>query len=691
MNIERTGSRPTGDSAGKKRAAVYARYSKKVEDDASIADQIRECGDAAIKHNWVIVDEYVRCDKARTGRTLANRPGLQELVDLAGQKPRPFDVLMFHSTSRAGRNISDTLPLVDLLLFHGVELFFVDTGLSSSNPMFRDLYIMYARNDEHYSKQVGHNVKRGQRGRVLNGHIGCARTYGYINVPIEDPVEKQAWNRPKVTGVDYAINPDEQKVILRAFAMCADGMSVSQIIKTFNREGVPAPLDGKKGKRRVWHVGTMIRLLTNKKYIGIHEYNKRQQVRNPKTGTALMIPRPESEWDIVPKPEWRIVDDELWAAAQAKLRHRKFNGRMRGGLNRSEASRLYIFSGLMRCRDCGGKINIVQAQKKDPLYGCHRHRFNGTCENGLQVSQPLLEEQLIAAMATNLESPAVRKLIVQEFRRQMQDAVDAYEAKLCNQDAIDDLVKRQQTLIAQRDNLVDAVAGGATYGAIRDRLAATEEELEAIKVKLEQPSGPPPKVASEEDLDEFLARKLADTASVLRSDPVRAKQEVQSRIDDLWLEPIDGDDGPAYRVTGDLRLFASPEDRKVDSFLKKYVHLSTSIPISTTVPAREQKAPALTLKQAMCQVLVDQPGFSCTTRILASEIQARSLYVRGDGQFANWKQINKQVADSPDLFRFRSSGVVELIEHSSPTGIVPTLTSVPVPIAAYESASAEAA
>ena len=482
-----------GDSPGKLRAAVYARYSKKGQHEASIEDQIRECREPAEQNGWVVRDELIRRDKAKSGRTLAGREGLKELVELAGQKPRPYDVLIFHSTSRAGRNLSDTLPLVDLLLFYGVQLYFVDTGLSSTNPNFRDLYIMYARNDEHYSKLVGHNVKRGQRGRVLSGFIGCSRAYGYRNRPVEDLVETGAYGRARVKGVEYEIIPEEQVVIIRCFRMCAAGISCSQIAKILNKERVPAPLQHKpNGKWRVWHVGTVIRLLTNKKYIGVHVYNQRKQVRHPQTGTVLMVPRPESEWDVVQKPEWRIVSDELWQAAQAKLRHKKFNGRRRGGLNRSDASRRYIFSGLMNCRPCGGKINIVQGKKPDPLYGCHRHRYNGTCDNNLLVSQTSLENQLISAMAANLEDPALLQLTVQEFRRQLQDAVDAYEAKLRNQDGVDVLVQRQQVLIEERNNLIEAIAHGAKYGAVRDRLDATVEELQSIKTALERPSTPPP-------------------------------------------------------------------------------------------------------------------------------------------------------------------------------------------------------
>src|SRR5690348_11651050 len=93
------------DYVRQKRAAVYARYSDENSYDTSIDDQIRECRVPAEANGWQILDEYIRFDKAKTGRTLAGREGLKELVELAGQRPRQYDVLIFHSTSRAGRNL----------------------------------------------------------------------------------------------------------------------------------------------------------------------------------------------------------------------------------------------------------------------------------------------------------------------------------------------------------------------------------------------------------------------------------------------------------------------------------------------------------------------------------------------------------------------------------------------------------
>lgn len=73
----------------------------------------------------------------------------------------------------------------------------------------------------------------------------------------------------------------------------------------------------------------------------------------------------------------------------------------------------------------------------------------------------------------------------------------------------------------------------------------------------------------------------------------------------------------------------------------------------------------------MRQVLFDQPGVTGTTGLLAAEIRDRGLYRRRDGKFADWKQINKQAVDSPDIFRFLGPGMVELIEVGSPTEMAP--------------------
>jgi len=59
------------------RCAIYARFSSDLQRLTSIEDQLRRCREYARQQGWVVVDEYVRCDEARSAATLAGREALQ--------------------------------------------------------------------------------------------------------------------------------------------------------------------------------------------------------------------------------------------------------------------------------------------------------------------------------------------------------------------------------------------------------------------------------------------------------------------------------------------------------------------------------------------------------------------------------------------------------------------------------------
>jgi site-specific DNA recombinase len=586
MNFAGAAAHDSGDSRGKLRAAVYARFSDESQRETSIDDQIRDCRPPADERGWEILDEYIRFDKAKSGRTLAGREGLKELVKLAGQKPRPFDVLLFHSTSRAGRNLSDMLPLVDLLLFYGVELYFVDTGLSSTNPNFRDLLIMYGRNDEHFSKQLGHNVKRGQRGRVLDGHIGCGRVFGYDNVPIEHPTRKGEYGRPDVIGVDHVINSEEGAVVVRIFETRASGIGCLEIARTLNREGVPSPLAKLGNRPRSWSATTILRMLENQKYIGKNIWNQTKQVINPLTGKTNKAPRPRTEWEIIPKPDWRIISDELWATVQYQLKRTDINGQRRGGLNRSRASRSYIFSGVLKCSVCGGNFTVVSGGPAYVRYGCYYHRFRGTCSNATVISRPQLEKQLLDAFARNLADSGLRGEISRSFREQLKQALDAHRtSRRQAAQKHGDLNQARAALEAKRENLIDAIEQYGMSGALQARLDKVEASLREIALLLTAPAEEPREIVSEQEIEAFLEQKMTQIASVLASDPERAKLEVQNRVSALYFEPIDTPSGPGFRVAGDLRLFLTPEDVKVGTPFQMSADLykSAAVPIETVI------------------------------------------------------------------------------------------------------------
>ena len=403
-----------------KRVAIYARYSSDLQRPSSIDDQIRQCRDAAARKGWVVVDEFIRSDEAVSGRSLVGRNGLDELVTLAEQTPRPFDGILIDDTSRFGRNLSDTLPLSDILENANVFLYFANCSLDSRDPNFRLLFIAYGQQDEQYSRHLGELVHRGQKGRVLKGYLGSGRVYGYTNVPIEDPTRKGLYGRPYVEAVKLEINPEEAAVVVRIFEMYVSGPGCRAIAVKLNEEGVPSALKGQSPIRRLWNTFAISSILTNEKYRGVHIWNRTKVVRNPRKHRKEQRPRPESEWERVDVPQWQIVTEKLWdAAVEVNQKQRRPSWQKIGGFNRTEASRQYIFSGVMHCAECGGNFNVIGGKGASARYGCIGHRFRGTCSNKLTILRRVLETGLLKAISHNVRDPEVLEHLTREFGEQL--------------------------------------------------------------------------------------------------------------------------------------------------------------------------------------------------------------------------------------------------------------------------------
>jgi len=89
-------------------------------------------------------------------------------------------------------------------------------------------------------------------------------------------------------------------------------------------------------------------------------WNRSKFEKVPRINTRRRKMRDESEWIRVQHPELAIVAAELWDRVQACFDHfgrKPSEGRHRGLLSRALTSP-YLFSGLLKCGECGGNIVI---------------------------------------------------------------------------------------------------------------------------------------------------------------------------------------------------------------------------------------------------------------------------------------------------------------------------------------------
>jgi site-specific DNA recombinase len=406
------------------RCAIYARYSSELQRDSSIEDQFRKCREFADRNGWTVLEDFVRSDRAISGAAVAGRCEFNSLIADAKRKPHPFDRILVDDSSRLARNVSDALNTVATLSFHGVGVIFVSQGIDSLSKSARPLLTLHGMMDEQFLESLRDKVHRGQEGRVLRGLMPGGKCYGYLNVPIEDASRQGKYGRPAVSGVDLQIHTEQAAVVRRIFQMYVEGLGLARISKQLNEEGVPAPQPPRTRKIQAWCPSSIREMLRNEKYRGVQVWNRTEKTRNPETGSKISRPRPKEDWIRTPVPGWQIVTDELWNAVQARIldSSSRFTAATLGGMNRTERSRSYLFSGILICGECRSRLVIISGAGKRGYvkYGCPSHRYRGVCENALTIRQDRLEEQLLGALEQRLANPQMIEYILTRFHDELQ-------------------------------------------------------------------------------------------------------------------------------------------------------------------------------------------------------------------------------------------------------------------------------
>ena len=537
------------------RCAIYARFSSDLQRETSIEDQVRQCRAYAASKGWVILDDYVRADQAVSGAALAGRDALNALMAESKRKPRPFDRILVDDTSRLARNVADALKLAETLSYHGVYMTFVSQGIDSQDKTARQLITLHGMMDEQYLVGLADKVHRGQEGRVLNRLNPGGRCYGYLNVPIEDPTRTAKYGRPAVSGVRLEIHEKQAAVVRRIFQMYVDGHGLARIAKLLNDEGVPAPQPPRTRALRAWCPSSIQEMLRNERYRGVQVWNRTQKQRNPETGRKTSRQRPEAEWKRVAVPEWRIVPEELWNAAHARIRlvNERMGSARCGGLNRTERSRQYLFSGLLVCGECGSRMVIISGRGRRGYvkYGCPSHRYRGVCGNKLTIRQDRLEEQLLAEIEDRMLTPEMIAYTLQRFQEALQSRLAEVRKQSTQSTHLAVLQARRTELEAQAGRIADAITVAGHSPTLLSRLAVAEGELARVTKEIEGHK-PVDVTATVAEIQEFVTTNVMQLRNLLRGDAPTAKAALAKHIKQLVLTPEDRPTSPVFKVSGGI-------------------------------------------------------------------------------------------------------------------------------------------
>lgn len=490
--------------------AIYARYSTDMQSQASIEDQVRLCTERAEREGWTIVQIYT--DHGLSGASMM-RPGIQALMQDA--QSGKFDIVLAEALDRLSRDQEDIAGIHKRLSFASVQMVTLSEGDISH------LHIgLKGTMNALFLKDLADKTRRGLRGRVEAGKSGGGKSYGY------DVVRKFDGNGEPIKG-DREINLDQAAIINQIFRDYAAGISPKAIAKSLNESGVPGPSG--KGWTQSTINGNRDRgtgILNNELYIGRLVWNRQRFIKDPDTGKRVPRLNPESEWIIQDVPELAIVDQELWLAAKERQKKLTKTRKKNDALWDCRRPK-YLFSGLMKCGECGGGFSKISSEH----FGCSTARNKGTCSNRRSIRRNLLEDTVLNGLRHHLMDPELAAVFAEEYTRHMNKLRMGRNAAIKSHK--EELDRNNKEL----DKLIDAICNGVPAARVKDRMWELENRNEELKGLLETTVEEP--VYIHPNMGKRYREQIEKLVAVLNEDDKRAEaaEIIRGLVDKIVLSP----------------------------------------------------------------------------------------------------------------------------------------------------------
>ncbi len=510
------------------RPAIYARYSSDGQREASIEDQVRRVRVHLERLGGTFDPALVFADHAISGASL-NRPAFEAMMAKVKARNREIDVILTEDISRVTRDFADGAMVFRELQYLGVPLIGVSDGIDTSVRGAKLSFTVKNLLADMFLDDLRDKTLRGLEGRALAGCSTGGLPIGYRSEPVHDA-------EGKVISHRIMIDEEGAAIVRRVFDAYIAGRSLAGIAKLFNAEAVPPPRAKTRHRRKGWVDSTIRGILHNESYIGRWSFKEREWVKVP--GTNRRMPRKRAEADVMrmKRPELRVIDDERWEAAHARLAvvrttyTRDVDGEPKG---RSVPGRqnAYLFSGLLECDRCSASMVIVGGSSSR-YYRCGSNFKRGVCDSCHSVKESVVRMRLLEAIRGALLSSEGIEFVRREVVERLGAAALDHGAELL----------RRRDRLAKTENkireLVSFIADGnhSTYvvQSLNDLETQARDEKAAI-VALEEEARVPIKLPTP---DEVIAR-VFDLEARLAEDPLRGREELRRyfRNGTLRLEP----------------------------------------------------------------------------------------------------------------------------------------------------------
>lgn len=485
----------TGTAASRQTAWKIGKYIRLSRDDGtavseSVVNQDKILNDelpAFFQDSpYEVVDTYI--DDGTSGTTDLERRDFQRMVQ--DMKCGRINCIVVKNLSRAFRNsanqgrfLEEFIPLYNTR-FISLYQPRIDTFLDPEVVHSLEVSITGFMNEQ-YAYKTSVDVRRTFRHKRENGEfIGAFAPYGYA----KDPHDKNA----------LIIDEDAAQIVRNIFSWFVTlGMSKAGIAKRLNEYALPNPTAYKRSKGLryenphckcndgLWSPSTVARMLQDPLYTGVMRQG-RQKVISYKIHKRTAVPA--QEWFVVENAVPAIIDAQTFQAAQAL--HRRDTRTAPG------KETVYLFSGFIRCADCG-KSMARHTAKNLVYYRCRTNREKSKTRcTAHSIRLDTLEKAVLAAVQQQI------KLVnsLPDLIREIGSAPPAGTPPL----RLNALLEERKKELEKLRDILDGLYMDWKHGDL------TREQYRRMKIRLEQQA---------QQLQETIVRIQAESQAAAQKAP----------------------------------------------------------------------------------------------------------------------------------------------------------------------------
>ena len=455
--------------------AIYCRLSR---DDGtetesnSIGNQKKMLTQKAKELGLTNTKYYV--DDGYTG-TNFNRPAFQELLD--DIEMGYISVVIVKDLSRLGRDYVSVGHYTDNYFPEHNIRFIAVNDMVDSDEGENEIAPFKNVMNEMYARDISRKVRSAHRIRGNMGEPLSQPPYGYM----KSPENKKKW----------IIDTEAAEVVRDIYRMCLDGMGNEAIARELQNRQVLIPMaywqskglnrGGKKTQPNPykWCKTTIQKILAQQEYCG-DVINFKTYSKNFKNKTR--IDNPVENWKIFKDVHEPIIDRDTWEMVQ------KHTARTKRRAPKKENARKHIFSGLIRCADCGSNMSYhTNTVNKDIHYfSCSDYvkDTRGTCQTRHYIRADALEQIVIfelkrLAIMLQKDEPLLVEILEKKSNK------DFYDEKKFLEGELQKAIVRQQTVASLYEKLYeDNATGKVTDEWFTHMSHKYEVERTELKVKI---------------------------------------------------------------------------------------------------------------------------------------------------------------------------------------------------------------